>query len=157
MNILNPLQRPLGNAEIFLLADENDRVTCVVSITLDEILFAGQQTSQLAGTQAQIDLDFLCEKVGDGLAIKEQEINVVGHLHNLLYIQVVCDIVTLPDPSTWTISECQKFLDHKLGIDCNILDHISDDDVEEWRAEVARRLDEIELEEDPDDPDLPDA
>ena len=80
----------------------------------------------------------------------------MGHLHNLLYVKVVCDIVTLPDPSTWSISECQRFLDFKLGIDCNILDHIGDEDVEGWRAEVARRLEEMDSEEDPTDPDIPD-
>ena len=115
----------------------------MVCITLDEILYGE-------------GIDPLCAKVGDGLAIKEQEITVVGHLHNLLYVKVVCDIVTLPDPSTWSISECQRFLDFKLGIDCNILDHIGDEDVEGWRAEVARRLEEMDSEEDPTDPDIPD-
>lgn len=44
----------------------------------------------------------------------------------------------------WDTLKCQKFLDNELGIDCNILDYLPLDDVLEWRAEIRRRMEEIE-------------
>jgi hypothetical protein len=114
---------------LWLRADENDQLVVVVKATLDEIVTN--------------NVTLLENKVGGEMAIRIADWSIIGHLGNELYIQLKCELSEFPDPSFWTSEECQRFLDHKLGIDCNML-NIAADDVEAWRVEVANRLDEAD-------------